>query len=211
MQILAHRGYWEKVEEKNTLTAIQRAFVTGYGIETDIRDYCGKLVISHNIADDNSPLVETMFAEYKKANCSKVLALNVKADGLQEILITLLEKYDIEKYFLFDMSIPELVVNDRMKLHYYTRHSDIEDCVNYLSADGVWLDCFYDKDWITVDRIKGHINKGKQVCIVSPELHGNEYTDLWRTIKSEDLHKVDNVFLCTDKPKEAMNFFYGEV
>ena len=50
MKILAHRGAWNTSDEKNTVLAIKRAFCHGWGIETDVRDYCGKLVISHDIA-----------------------------------------------------------------------------------------------------------------------------------------------------------------
>ena len=50
MQILAHRGLWTQTEEKNTVSAIKYAFQSGFGIETDLRDFQEKLVISHNVA-----------------------------------------------------------------------------------------------------------------------------------------------------------------
>ncbi|HDG1702299.1 TPA: hypothetical protein PFE33_004667, partial [Kluyvera ascorbata] len=39
--------------EKNTQTAFERSFSLGFGTETDIRDFGGELVISHDIADQN--------------------------------------------------------------------------------------------------------------------------------------------------------------
>ena len=33
MIILAHRGYWKKISEKNTEVALKKAFKKGYGIE----------------------------------------------------------------------------------------------------------------------------------------------------------------------------------
>ena len=48
MKILSHRGYWKEEKEKNTIDAVRKAFDHGFGIESDIRDLDGKLVISHN-------------------------------------------------------------------------------------------------------------------------------------------------------------------
>jgi glycerophosphoryl diester phosphodiesterase len=47
-RILAHRGYWLEPGEKNSLSAFRRAFEGGFGIETDIRDLDGELVVSHD-------------------------------------------------------------------------------------------------------------------------------------------------------------------
>ena len=54
MIILSHRGYWKLESEKNKPIAFDRSFSLGFGTETDIRDYRGKLVISHDLADENS-------------------------------------------------------------------------------------------------------------------------------------------------------------
>lgn len=208
MQILAHRGLWVVESEKNTFKSISKAFECGFGIETDIRDYNGKLVISHNIAETGCLEVEEVFAYYQDMGLKKQLALNVKADGIQEILKPLLEKYDIKNYFLFDMSVPELVVNQREHLIYYTRHSDIEhECVLYDKASGVWLDSFYDKNWLSEHIIKQHIDNNKKICIVSPELHGYEYQKMWEMIKINKYHTHELVSLCTDKPEEARRYF----
>ena len=49
VEILAHRGFWKKESEKNTQIAFERAFDKGFGIETDLRDIKGEIVISHNM------------------------------------------------------------------------------------------------------------------------------------------------------------------
>lgn len=208
MKIIAHRGFWQKESEKNTLLALRRALDNGFGIETDLRDYCGKLVISHNISDDKSPLAEDIFNYYETIKSKAVLALNVKADGIQVLLKPLLEKYQILNYFLFDMSIPELVVNVKEKLKFYTRHSDIEnECVMYDKACGVWVDSFYCNRWLSIDKIKSHLDSGKSVCIVSPELHSNDYKAVWELIKKENLHNNIHLSLCTDLPMIAREYF----
>lgn len=209
MEILAHRGMWTLPEEKNTLNAIQKAFVNGLGIETDLRDYNGKLVISHDVANDTSPLAEEMFKTYRDLGLNVQLALNVKADGIQKMLGELLEHYQIKNYFLFDMSVPELVVNDARGLYYYTRNSDIEsDCVMYQRASGVWVDYFYDDLWLNEQVLAKHINQKKKVCIVSPELHGKDYKQLWKLLKDTGLYENELVTLCSDRPMEAREYFY---
>ena len=45
MRILAHRGYWNSSIGKNSPEALKTALAKGYGFESDVRDYMGKLVI----------------------------------------------------------------------------------------------------------------------------------------------------------------------
>ena len=211
MKFLAHRGRWFQVEEKNSLSAIQSAFEHGYGIETDIRDFNGQLVISHNVATEESPSAREMLKIYRETGCESMLALNVKADGIQVLLEPLLEEYQIKNYYLFDMSIPELIVNEAQGLRYYTRHSDVEPvCVMYDRAAGVWMDSFYDEQWLKTDAIAEHLQAGKEVAIVSPELHGKEHLETWRRLKESGLTDAENLYLCTDRPDEAKEYFYGE-
>lgn len=210
MEILAHRGFWKTVQEKNSFVALERAFRGGYGVETDIRDFRGELVISHDIATETAVSLDCVLQIYKELHGTGTLALNVKADGIQKLLINLLEKYQISNYFLFDMSVPELVVNKEMELRYYTRHSDVEaECVLYESADGVWMDSFYNETWLTKERIEEHLKKGKSVCIVSPELHKKEHNEVWDMLKQSGLYQYPELKLCTDYPDKAKEYFYG--
>ena len=82
MIILAHRGYWKKAVEKNTEKALKKAFEKGYGIESDIRDYDQKLVISHDPANSSNMPAEALFEELLKYDNKLCFALNIKADGL---------------------------------------------------------------------------------------------------------------------------------
>lgn len=208
MKIIAHRGFWIEEREKNTLYALERALKNGYGIETDLRDYKEDLVISHNIANEKSIKLEDFFQLYCECGNRALLALNVKADGIQKMLETLLVKYDIENYFLFDMSIPELVVNSSRNLRFYTRSSDIErECVLYDKAAGIWVDAFYDENWLDEKVVMRHIKANKEVCLVSPELHGNDFTRVWKLLKETGLYKNDLLALCTDMPDSAEEYF----
>lgn len=203
MRILAHRGYWNDTIEKNTPQAIRIALEKGYGIESDVRDYMGKLVISHNIADDSCQKAEEVFGWFRQFNNNLCFAVNIKADGLKGLLKDCIEKYGIENYFLFDMSVPQMVEFREMGLRYFTRQSEVEKtpCL-YEGAAGVWVDGFWSAEWITEELVGGHIDAGKEVCLVSPELHGREYRSFWQMVRRWQIDK-SKLLLCTDYPNEA--------
>lgn len=208
MEVLAHRGLWRTSSEKNSVRSLTDAFMNGFGVETDVRDYNGKLVISHDIADETSAAFETLITTLGEAINDHYIAINVKADGLQEKLKNLLLKYHITKYFVFDMSVPEMVQYKKYEMNYFTRHSDIErECVLYEDACGVWLDSFYTKGWLTLDIMEKHLNNGKRIGIISPEIHGFEKEHLWGVIKDSGLNNNPELLLCTDKPGEARRYF----
>ena len=84
MRIISHRGYWKHEIEKNSLTALLRSLNTGFGLETDIRDYSGELVISHDIPG-KSVLSFDDFLQCSVNLCVEknlTLGLNIKSDGL---------------------------------------------------------------------------------------------------------------------------------
>ena len=211
MRIIAHRGLWHEIEERNTLASLKSAIDEGFGVETDIRDYRGKLVISHDVANENSIELDTFLEYYRFRKSDAILALNIKADGIQKMLITLLNKYHVTNYFLFDMSIPEFVVNVREGLNCFTRNSDIEkECVLYKEATGVWMDSFYQENWITMEKICLHQTNGKKVCLVSPELHKQSNDSLWGMLKDNLDVLNEDVYLCTDMPELAEVLFNGQ-
>lgn len=207
MKILAHRGCWNTPKEKNTLAALHRALDNGFGIESDLRDYMGKLVISHNMANADCPQADEIFQRLAKYQDRFCFAINIKADGLKDELARQLSAYKITNYFTFDMSIPQLVEYSKMGLVYFTRQSEVEpEPVMYEDAAGVWIDGFEGTDWITEALLQTHISQGKQVCLVSPELHQRKYIPFWQKLSLFHLN-WDNVILCTDKPVEAAKYF----
>lgn len=208
MVIISHRGHWITEKEKNTETAFKRAFLGGYGLETDIRDHNEKIVISHDMPAGDCYTLEQLLRLYNKVKAQGVLALNVKADTLQGPLKLLLKKHKIKNYFVFDMSIPDAIVYIRQGFKVFQRQSEYEEKICFhKEARGIWLDEF-DSHWISNKVIEGHIQGGKDVCIVSPELHGRPYEKAWKQYKTLKVKQArGKVFLCTDYPDEARRFF----
>ena len=208
MYILAHRGMWENAQERNSIDAIEKAMVNGFGFETDFRDYCGKLVISHDIASDNVSLAEDVFSLMSKYKDHYTIAINIKSDGLSLLLAELLNRYNIRNYFVFDMSIPQMVEFNEGGFRFFTRQSEIENPpVMYKESSGLWLDGFFGTDWIDEELIRKYQADGKSICIVSPELHHrDDYLDFWKKLNSFDVDFSD-IMLCTDYPDKAKGFF----
>lgn len=231
MLILSHRGYWKRPEEKNTETAFVRSFTLGFGTETDVRDAGGQLVISHDPPDrDAEPLPFarfcTLYKEHGGSNgdgaAGLPLALNIKADGLQNRLADALAEHDIQNGFVFDMSVPDALGYLRRRgsdggnnggPRVFTRRSEYEPVAAfYEEADGVWLDGFFG-EWVGADDIAEPLALGKQVCLVSPELHGRAHQPFWERLADWKLcqHAAGRArpepMLCTDYPQQARAFF----
>ena len=142
------------------------------------------------------------------ADGNAYFAINIKADGLVDGLKSLIEKYAVNNYFVFDMSLPQMLAYRAAGLIFFTRQSEFEKApLLYEDAAGIWLDSFISDDWINVDLIQKHFDAGKKVCVVSPELHGRSPFELWEKLKSID---NPNLFLCTDLFTKAEKFFGGD-
>lgn len=205
IEIISHRGYWKTIEEKNELISFERSFSLNYGTETDVRDYNGKLVISHDIPSDKSISFSSFLNTYNKYSCSSTLALNIKADGLQGLIKEELSRASINNYFLFDMSVPDLKKSLNAELKCYTRFSDVEPIRSYLAESvGVWVDSM-ESDWLFHDQVYKLTQLNKKLCFVSSELHGRNHLRLWDILK--EFRMSDNIIICTDLPEQATKHF----
>jgi len=211
MIILSHRGFWITEDEKNKLVAFTRSFNNNFGVETDIRDLNGNLVISHDLpCDKNNDIlsVEIFFELYSQIGNNLPLALNIKSDGLHVDLNKLLNKYNIKNYFVFDMSIPDTFNYLKLEMNVFARQSEYDSPAPLINkVKGLWLDEF-NSHWINLDTIQNHIQKNKTICIVSPELHKRNYFKEWEDYNIiEKKLNYNNMFLCTDYPDKAKLYF----
>jgi hypothetical protein len=146
---------------------------------------------------------------YREYPGDPVLALNIKADGLQRVVASYLRRYAISSYFVFDMSVPDMLLYARDGIEYYTRVSEIEPAPSlYEKASGVWIDQFH-SDWVDADAVVPHLRAGKKACIVSPELHARPHEAAWARYRAlQDLVLPNEMlFICTDFPDRAEKFF----
>ena len=207
--ILAHRGAWKDIKEQNSFISFQNAQKLKVGIETDIRDYNGEIIISHDLPTKKTIELKDLFKLWNENAFKSFLALNIKADGLSEELSKYILNYNIDNYFFFDMSIPETKRYKELGLNYFIRISEFEkDQTFFHNSSGVWLDCFI-SDWYDKELIQSFLIQGKVVAIVSPELHKRPHIDLWKKLKKMNLPwNLGKILICTDFPKEAKEFFY---
>jgi glycerophosphoryl diester phosphodiesterase len=207
MIIISHRGYWEDPGEKNTIEAFRRSFKIGLGVETDVRGFDGTVVISHDPPKAGALTLRDFLELHGEYGGAMPLALNVKSDGLQAGIKDLLDQFNVSNYFVFDMSIPDLISYRDSRIPFFIRMSEYEkDLVFLEDACGVWLDGF-NADWFSEGEIEMIISRGKQVCVVSPELHGRDHLSLWKRLKRVDLESDGRLILCTDFVADAYAYF----
>jgi hypothetical protein len=203
--VLAHRGIWYRVSDQNSPRALRAALEQGFGLETDVRDHLGELVISHDMPDDPDLTLADVLSWV--LGVPGLIALNIKADGLGQALKNRLEPLAHPEIFAFDMSLPQARTFSNLDLPIAARVSEFESIQNlkrgpYASSAYLWIDCF-DSDWFLNDETLVEALIGRTGILVSPEIHGRDFMDGWFWIR--DLRSQGyRVGLCTDYPLEFM-------
>jgi hypothetical protein len=196
----------------NSKVALRRALEAGFGLETDLRDLNGSLVISHDPA--RLEAIELTFPDllelYLQIGTGGVLALNVKADGLAPQIKAALEGSKIERYFVFDMSVPDTRAYLSAGMRVFTRRSEYETgSALDEAAVGLWLDAF-EASHVPADLLATALDSRLSVALVSPELHHRPHLEAWhkwRDILKERQHVAERAMICTDRPDIAHQFF----
>jgi len=202
VEIISHRGYWLTPEEQNTVAAFQRAIDHGFGIETDVRDFNKSLVISHDSPTDKCDAFDSLLCIARETEV--MLAINVKSDGLSQDISKVMSGYPVNRWFVFDMSVPDMRWQLKSNNPTFGRISDIEPTLpNLLGIQGVWLDIF-ESDWWTAADLR-ELLEDYSVCVVSSELHKRDKSDLWEKLKP--FSNNPRLSICTDFPMEAERFF----
>ena len=144
-----------------------------YGIEVDIRSIGSDVLMHH---DPFCP--GGLFREWIECYKHGTLILNVKEEGLERHLISLMVEKGITNYFFLDQSFPFLVKTANSgETRCAVRVSEFESVETALSLGGkidwVWLDCFT-KFPIGIADYRALKNVGFKLCLVSPELQGRD-------------------------------------
>jgi glycerophosphoryl diester phosphodiesterase len=199
-RILAHRGLWVTDSEKNSKEAIALALSEGFGVELDVRDRNGGLIVSHDPSAESCPLILNELAADLDASPTSWIALNIKSDGLAALFPALKNPH-----FYFDMSFPERRNYQRRDMPTAERLSEFETASKHsLDADStaaVWVDSFLGEWFLDRSKLEEILNFPGFKCFVSPELHGRPHESAWKTI--QELFRLrSDVGICTDFPRE---------
>lgn len=157
---------WHRV---NTIEHLKSININD-GVEIDVRSIKGVPYLSHFIDEDGVDFEEWL----KYYNLKGTLVINVKEEGLEMIIIKLLEKYNITNYMFLDEPFWYLL-NSSRKLNnknFAIRVSKFESVETALKSrelsDWVWYDYF--DNYINTDDIKKLIDAGFKVIMPAPEL-----------------------------------------
>lgn len=193
--IYAHRGLWEEPKDQNSSEAIRRAVLDGYSVETDLRDFLGEIVISHDPI-----LIAPQLKLYHLMDLEASFALNVKSDGLSSMLSDeLLNWVNRTDSFFFDGSLPDLYIYQKALLPVAFRISDFESTPSLKPTSTVWIDGLQSDWWIGNRKLIAE-NKASKLVFVSPELHGRDPKLAWAFLREERNQGNLHVNICTDFP-----------
>jgi hypothetical protein len=142
------------------------------GIEVDLRDSRGKLVLWHDpFPPEDAPLFEDFLKHYRH----RLIILNVKSERIEVPILDLMQQHQITDYFFLDSSYPMIRhLVQRGEHRIAVRFSEFEPIESALALAGdvewVWVDCFTKMplDPAQYQRLRRHF----RLCAVSPELQG---------------------------------------
>jgi len=165
MNIILHRV--------NTIEMLKKT-PTNLGVEIDIRSN-GNILYLHHDPFIEGDLLDEWISHFKHGT----IILNVKEEGLEDSIIHLMRKYNIDDYFFLDQSFPFLRKTSKQgERRCAVRVSEYENIQTPLSLNGivdwVWVDCFT-KFPLDLNAFKMLKSAGYKLCFVSPELQG--FTD----------------------------------
>lgn len=127
MNLIAHRGLWNKTIKDNSYEALKKGLESNkyIGIECDIRTtYDNKFIIYHNILYKGNLVRNTYYKEMKgislledllKIKTNKILLLEIKENDINKTkLLKLLNKYNHNYYI---MSFNNKVIEELKKIN----------------------------------------------------------------------------------------------
>ncbi len=190
----------EKIAHRRNTRAELLATPDCHGVEVDIRTWGDQLIIHHD------PCVKgECFESWLSAYRHGTLILNVKEEGLESRLITLLAQHTIERYFFLDQSFPFLIRTAQQgERRCAVRFSEFESIETVLALAGkidwVWVDCFTHM-MLTAEQATTLSTAGFKLCLVSPELQGRDpVTEIPAFVRCLAEHAIQIDAVCTKRP-----------
>jgi hypothetical protein len=148
----------------------QDIFQVADGIEFDVRDSGGKIIVTHDPFTDGQRLEDFL----THCDPSKFYIVNIKSEGIEYKILELLKEYSIKNFFFLDCSIPMMVKlgkqytnNLAVRFSEYESIETVKKMAHFVKW--VWIDTFT-KIPITQEQQKELNQLGLKLCFVSPEL-----------------------------------------
>jgi len=171
----------------NTIDELKK-LPKGFGVEVDIRERNGKLVLLHD------PFLEgEIFENWLECYGHGTLILNIKEEGIEQCIVKMLQKKNINDYFFLDLSFPMIIKLIKQGLNKVAlRFSEFESLETLKLMQGkcewVWIDCF-SKLPIDAKNFAEIKKMGYKTCLVSPDLvgRGNEIVEYRSQIESNQI------------------------
>ena len=164
MEFISHRI--------NTIDELKNA-PTDCGVEIDLRDNGDRLILAHDPFKDGED-----FEDYLKHYHHGTMILNIKSERIEHKVLELIRKYKIKDYFFLDSSFPMIYLlskegEDNVALR-YSEYEGLDTILNMKNrVKWVWVDCF-SRLPITSESFTLLKNNGFKLCLVSPELQGQD-------------------------------------
>ena len=166
------------------------------GVEIDLRYHNKKIILHHD------PFLEgEMFEKFLKNFNHNFIILNIKSEGIEEEVLSLVKKYKVPDYFFLDSSIPFMVkyINrgwTKFAVR-FSEHEPLELALKFKDkVEWVWVDCFTHLP-LTNESYK-QLKKYFKICLVSPELQGHPNSMIEKFKKQIEGFEIDAV--CTKYP-----------
>ena len=171
-----------------------------YGAEIDIRTYSKTLITQHDPLKKGVTL-DVWLRNYKH----NYLIANIKEEGIEKKVISLLKKYKIKNYFLLDLTTPMINKLNNNKIYNISlRISKFENFDNIKMYNKqnkwIWIDTFNKEIPIKYKQIMKLKRMRYKLCLVSPELIYNKKNLIFSFYKKNK--KIINMMdmICTKFP-----------
>ena len=154
-----------------------------FGVEVDVRSINKKLILNHEPFQKATSL-DTFLKKFNH----KFLILNVKEEGIENLILNYVKKNRIKNYFLLDVTVPKIFqfIKNKKKNNLCLRISKFErlNQLNFFNKkiEWIWVDTFDNKIPLNINDLEGYSKKFK-LCLVSPELVKTNNIDVIKFIK----------------------------
>lgn len=167
-----------------------------YGVELDLHFYDGDIRVGH---DPNG--LETCFETYLSEYQHAFMAVNIKEEGIEDMVLDSLRRHQIVDFFLFDLTFPSIFrLMSSGESRIAVRISDFESVrdLNFIRnrVEWLWIDIFESAEFL--DKLDWQEFVGFKKCLASPELHLNRKIEISNNLRDVVLPYMDELdAVCT--------------